>query len=65
MPPALRMLSLVKGMDAVSYAQLRNLTACSGYPILLGNGTDEVNVPNMLVLVNGMDAVRSPNPYGC
>ena len=44
------MLALVNGMDAVSYKQLKNLTACFGYPILLSNG---------------MDAVKSPNPNGC
>ena len=37
------MLALVKGMDAVSYKQLRNLTACSGYPILFSNSMDAVN----------------------
>jgi len=37
-------------MDAVSYNRLKNLTACFGYPILLSKG---------------MDAVKSPNPYGC
>ena len=44
------MISLVKGMDAMSHEQLRSLTACFAYPILLNNG---------------MDAVKSPNPNGC
>ena len=44
------MLALVNGMDAVNYKRLKNLTACFGYPILLSNG---------------MDAVKSPNPNGC
>ena len=44
------MLALVNGMDAVNYKQLKNLTVCFGYPILLSNG---------------MDAVKSPNPNGC
>ena len=47
------MLALVKGMDAVSYKQLRNLTACSGYPILFSNWMDDVNSSGP----NGMDAV--------
>ena len=37
-------------MHAVSYKQLRNLTVCLGYQILLSSG---------------MDAVKSPNPTGC
>ena len=44
------MLVLVNGMDAVSYKQPKNLTAYTGYPILLSNW---------------MDAVKSPNPNGC
>ena len=45
------MIVFVKGMDAVSYKQIRNLTACFGYPILLSNG-----------LVFGGDY---PNPHRC
>ena len=37
------MLGLVNGVDAVSYKQLKNLTATQGYPILLSNGMDAVN----------------------
>ena len=45
------MLSIVTGMDAVSYKQLKNLTASkTGYPIMLRNG---------------MDAVNAHNPNGC
>jgi len=44
------MLALVNGMDAVNYKRLTNLTGCFGYPVLLSNG---------------MDDVKSPNPYGC
>ena len=44
------MLDLVNGKDAVNYKQLKNLTACFGYPILLRNEW-------MLGLVNGIDAV--------
>ena len=44
-------------MNAVSYKQFLNLTACFGYPILLSNGMDAVPYW-MLALVNGMDAVN-------
>ena len=42
------MLALVNGMDAVSYKELRNLTACFGYPILLSNGMDAVKSPDLM-----------------
>ena len=60
-PLTLSMLALVKGMDAVSYKQLRNVTACSGYPILFSNWMDAVKFlwPLwMLALVHGMDGVN-------
>ena len=44
-PLTLRMLALVNGIDAVSYKQLRNVTACCGYPILLSNWMDAVKAP--------------------
>ena len=51
------MLSLVDGMDAVSYKQRRNLTVCLGYQILMSSGMDAVNLTLvMLAFVNGMDA---------
>ena len=44
------MLGLVNGMDAVNYKQLKNLTDSKGFSNMLSNL---------------MDAVNSPNPYGC
>ena len=49
------MIALVNGMDAVSYTQLRNATACFGYPIMLRNGMDAVNSPNPNGQVFSMD----------
>ena len=52
------MVALVNGMDAVSYKQFLNLTACFDYPILSSNGMDAVKSPNP------MDA-RSGQYDGC
>ena len=49
-PLTLRMLALVNGMDAVNYKQFRTLN---------------VYFVDQIMLSNGMDAVSSPNPYGC
>jgi len=38
------MLALVNGMDAAS--ELKNLTACSGYTIMLSTWMDDVNSTN-------------------
>ena len=105
------MLALVNGMDAVSYKQLWNLTACFGYPNLLSSGwvvsvtttlrdasfceyngccdfptvIDDISCQMNgrcekkskqlrsltacfgypIMLSDGMDAVKSPNPNGC
>ena len=44
------MLALVNGMDAAS--ELKNLTACSGYTIMLSTWMDDVNSTNTPTLIN-------------
>ena len=51
------MLALANGMDAVSFRQLRNFTACVGCPILLSNWMAAVQSQWMIALVNGMAAL--------